>query len=123
MKAILKVLLALAMFALGQMAWPAPTLYADPYPATGVQPAAAVFSINGGTPIACTLVAVSGGLQPQCDLVSIVTPGTYTLVMTVSTVAGCTGNACTGPGSASSAPFSYQWLGSVVPGPVLHIKP
>jgi hypothetical protein len=101
----------------------APTLTADPYPSTGTQPSAAVVTVNGGTPQPCTLRTVAGGLQPTCDLASITVPGTYTLVLTVSTVAGCTGNACTGAGSASSAPFSYQWLGSVVPIPVLRLSP
>ena len=115
--------LLLSIFLLAGTAHAAPTLTADPYPATGVQPSAVVSSVNGATPVACTLRTVSGGLQPTCDLASITVPGTYTLVVTVSTVAGCTGNACRGAGSASSAPFGYQWLGSVVPTPVLQISP
>jgi len=105
----------------------APTMVASPYPATGAQPVAAVFTVNGGAPIPCTLVAVTGGLQPTCNLVSITAPGTYTLVMTVTSNAGCvnTPNAatCVGAGSASSAPFAYSWQGSVVPTPALQISP
>lgn len=85
----------------------AQTLTADPYPATVTQPDTAAFTINGGTPIPCTLANVTGGLQPTCDLASIATPGTYTLVMIVTKAAGCAGNECWPEGSASSAPFAY----------------
>jgi hypothetical protein len=89
----------------------AATLYADPYPSTVTQPDAATFTVNGGAPIACALVTVAGGLQPQCPLASITAPGTYTLVMSVSKAAGCNaaGDTCWAAGSASSAPFAYVW--------------
>lgn len=112
------------LFALAMNAYAAPTLTSDPY---AVAPAAATFTVNGGSPKACTLPAVTGGVQPTCDLVSIATPGTYTIVLTVTTNTNCvnTLNAadCSGAGSASSAPFAYTWRGSVVPGPVLRVSP
>jgi hypothetical protein len=115
---------ALVLGLLSATAFAAPTLTSDPY---AVAPAAATFTVNGGSPKACTLPAVTGGVQPTCDLASIATPGTYTIVLTVTTNAGCvnTLNAadCSGAGSASSAPFTYKWNGSVVPGPVLRVSP
>lgn len=119
MKKSLFVILAL----LGGVANAAPTLTADPYPATGVQPDAATLSVNGTQTITCTLRTVTGGVQPACDLVSITTPGTYTLVMTVTKAAGCVGNTCSGGGSASSAPFSYIWQGVNVLRPVVRLEP
>lgn len=101
----------------------APTLTADPYPATGVQPDAATLSVNGTQTINCTLKTVTGGIQPSCDLVSITTPGTYTLIMTVTKAAGCVGNTCSGGGSASSAPFTYIWQGVNVTRPVVRLEP
>jgi len=105
----------------------APFLYADPYPATGTQPDAASFTINGGSPIACQLVSVTGGLQPKCDLASITTAGTYTLVMTVSKAPSIT-NTSTGAtndpgGSASSPPFAYVLRAGGVPTPTLRVGP
>jgi len=46
---------------LSQIASAAPTLSADPYPASGGQPSAASFTVNGGSEVACTLVTVAGG--------------------------------------------------------------
>ena len=101
----------------------APTLTADAYPATGVQPDAASFTINGGAPIACTVSTVSAGVQPACNLASVGTPGAYVLVMTVTKAAGCSGSTCWAAGSASSAPFNYNWLGGSVPTPVVRLVP
>ncbi len=95
----------------------APTLIADPYPAAAVQPDSASFTVNGGAPIACTLPTVTGGLQPTCDLASLATPGTYTLVMTVTKAAGCAGASCWPAGSASSSPFAYTRLAAGVTAP------
>lgn len=104
-----------------------PFLYADPYPPTSVQPDAASLTINGGTPISCTLVSVAGGLQPKCDLASITTDGTYTLIMTVSKAASIAtspgGATNTAGGSASSAPFSYRLLRAPVATPALRVGP
>lgn len=100
----------------------AQTLYADPYTDSMVMPETASFTINGGAPIPCELRSVPTGKQPACPLASIRTPGTYTLVMTVSKPVSCpTPDTCSG-GSASSAPFEYRWLGFPVP-PGLHLKP
>jgi hypothetical protein len=116
--------LFLLSFLLSSMAFARPTLTSAPY---AISPAAVTFTVNGGSPIACTLPAVSGGVQPTCDLASIATPGTYTLILTVTTNVDCvnTLNAatCSGAGSASSAPFAYTWNGSGVPTPVLSVAP
>ena len=100
------------------------TLTANPY---ATAPAAAVFTANGGAPIACTLPAVTGGWQPTCSLASLTTPGTYTLVMTVTTNTNCINTLdaadCVGAGSASSKPFAYTWRDAVVPIPVLQVVP
>lgn len=100
------------------------TLTANPY---ATVPAAVVFTVNGGPPIACALPAVTGGWQPTCSLTSITLPGTYTLVMTVTTNTNCINTLdaadCTGAGSASSAPFTYTWRDAVVPTPVLQVVP
>lgn len=97
----------------------APFLSADPYgpdTATAAQPDSAEFTINGGAPIACALVAVTtpaGGKQPKCDLASLTSSGTYTIVMTAKRAGPSCGNTsatagqCTFGGSASSAPFVY----------------
>ena len=119
------VLLAFALATFGVQA--APFLYADPYPSTGVQPDAASFTVNGGAPIACQIAAVSGAVQPKCDLGTITTPGTYTLVMTVSKAAGIVntpgGATNTSGGSASSIPFAYKLLAGSVPTPALSVSP
>lgn len=117
----LRFIALLALLALaGIAARAAPqTLYADPYPSTAVQPDAASFTVNGGAAIACSLVSVTGGLQPQCPLAAITAPGAYTLVMTVTKAAGCNaaGDTCWGAGSASSAPFVFEWQGAGVGSP------
>lgn len=115
-------LVALALASSAALA--APTLTANPY---AKAPAAITLTVDGGAPIACTLVQIAGGWQPTCDLASITAPGTYTLVMTATSNAECinTLNAadCSGAGSASSAPFAYTWRGSSVPAPVLSVAP
>lgn len=124
----LRAALALLVFLAGALpAIAAPFLLADPYPATGVQPDAASLTVNGGAPITCQLVTVAAGLQPKCDLVSIVNPGTYTLVMTVSKSGGITnttGGATNTTGStASSSPFVYRLQTQAVAGPTLSVSP
>jgi hypothetical protein len=109
-------LVALVTLAASVAAFAAPHLYADPYPATGVQPDSVTMTVNGGAPQACELTAVAGGLQPRCDLAAL-TAGTYTLVMTASRAAGCSGSTCWAAGSASSAPFSYTRAASAVAAP------
>lgn len=97
----------------------APFLSADPYgpdTPTAAQPDSVEYTINGGAPIACALVAVTapaGGKQPKCDLASLTSSGTYTIVMTAKRAGPSCGNTsatagqCTFGGSASSAPFAY----------------
>ena len=115
MKHLLALFLALFAFA----AQAAPFLYSEAYPATGAQPDAATVTINGGAPVTCTVQTVTAGKQPKCDLASITSPGTYTLVLTVTKAAGIvntTGGATNDPGgSASSSPFAYVLRGSFAP--------
>ena len=123
MKHLFAVALTMASFT----ASAAPFLYADPYPATGVQPDTASLIVNGGAPIQCQLVTMTAGLQPKCDLGSITTVGTYTLVMTVAKAASITttpgGATNTGGGTASSAPFTYVLRSGNVSAPVLRVAP
>lgn len=119
----MKHLLTLPVLLACTAALAAPTLTANPYPPEAIQPAAVSFTVNGGAPKVCTLVPVAGGLQPTCDLASITAPGTYTLVMTATSNAGCvsapSAATCNGAGSASSAPFAYTWLGNAIAPPVI----
>ena len=123
----MKYLIALALTTASFTASAAPFLYADPYAATGVQPDTASLTVNGGAPIQCQLMTVTAGLQPKCDLGSITTVGTYTLVMTVAKAASITnttgGATNTGGGTASSAPFSYVLRSGNVSAPVLRVAP
>ena len=115
----------LAFFA-ASMAFAAPTLTADPYPASETQPDSASLTINGGAPIACTLPTVPAGKVPTCDLASVMAAGTYTLVLTVTKAAGCapTGDECWSAGSAPSAPFVYKWRASGASAPTaLRVAP
>ena len=117
-----KLLLTILLTPLAALA--APFLQGDPYPANGPQPDAVSFTVNGGAPVACQLVAVPTGIQPKCDLASITTPGTYTLVMTASAKGGVSGgNIYTLPGSASSSPFSYTLRAGVATPPVVQLVP
>jgi hypothetical protein len=102
-------------------------LYAQVYPPTGVQPSSAGLTINGGAVQACQMLTVTGGVQPKCSLSSITTPGTYTLVMTVSTAASIVNgdNTATNTigGSASSAPFAYLLRVGTAGAPQLVVMP
>lgn len=120
------VALALAAALCPLFAQAAPFLSADPYgpdTATAAQPDSAEFTVNGAAPIACTLVAVPGGKQPRCDLSSITSSGTYTLVMTVKRAGPSCGNTsatagqCTFGGSAASVPFAYTLKSGTVGAP------
>lgn len=113
----MKTLTLCALLLASLTAHAAPHLYADPYPSTGVQPDSVTMTVNGGAPIACTLETVPGGKQPRCDLAGITAAGTYTLVMTASRAAGCSGSTCWAAGAASSAPFSYTRQASAVAAP------
>lgn len=119
----MKHLLTLILLLASGIAIAAPTLTAAPYPPNSIQPHAAMFTVDGGPPKACSLVQVAGGLQPQCDLSSITLPGTYKLVMIVTTNAECINTpsaaTCSGAGSASSAPFAYTWMGNAITPPVI----
>lgn len=89
-----------------------PTLKADPYilPAADL-PTSCQLTTNGGLPIACELSPVTGGLQPVKDLTGIaVAPGTYVFKMQVTNGAGPSGY---------SAPFTLNFLGNVIPVPVI----
>lgn len=116
-------LVAAVLFAASMAAQAAPFITGQVYPSLD----AATVSVNGANPIACVLTAATGGVQPRCDLASIVTPATYTLVMTVSKAAGCTNGTntatCASGGTASSAPFSYVWQGGSVPVPTVQVAP
>lgn len=105
----------------------APILTADPYPANAAQPDTVSFTIDGGAPLRCSLLDTPAGKVPICDLASITTPGTYTLVMTVASHGACTSapdsGTCSGGGSASSAPFSYTVAGAPPPPPVVAVVP
>jgi hypothetical protein len=116
-RAFALLLVGIVTLAASVAAFAAPSLLADPYPATAPQPDAVTFTVNGGAPQACVLTAVAGGLQPRCDLAGL-TAGTYTLVMTASRAAGCQGSTCWDAGSASSAPFSYTRAASAVAAPI-----
>lgn len=119
MKKLLLIFLLLPLTVLA-----APFLQGDAYPANGPQPDAVSFTVNGGAAVACQLVAVANGIQPKCDLASISTPGTYTLVMTVSAKGGVSGgNQYTLPGSASSSPFSYVLRAGIATPPVVQLVP
>lgn len=123
MKYLLTLLLALA----SSIASAAPFLYADPYPPTSVQPDSASFTVNGGTPVPCTIETVTGGVRPKCDLASITVAGSYTLVLTVAKAAaivnGTGGATNTAGSSASSAPFVYRLVTAPVAGPTLTVSP
>lgn len=105
-----------------------PTLSADPLPATGVQPSTAAITVNGTAGPACTLPkAADGSMQARCDLTSLAVPGTYSIVMTYTYVAGCVNAAnaatCQQGGVASSSPFALQLRAAPAAGPVLRIEP
>jgi hypothetical protein len=112
-------LLALLLLPIGVQA--APFLTPDPYPATGTQPDSASMTINGGSPVACSLATVTGGIQPKCDLASITSPGSYTLVLTVvknASIVNGTNTATNTAGSqASSAPFVYVLNATAIASP------
>jgi hypothetical protein len=114
-----KIFVALVLAAVCLNAHSAPTLTADNYPVGSVDSIG--LKINGAAAIPCTLVPQPGGasVKPTCDLVSITTPGTYTLIMVATKVAGCVENTCYAEGVASSAPFNYIWKGSAVAIPVI----
>jgi hypothetical protein len=118
--------LALAFCACIAMPAQAIWLYADPYPATALQPDAAAVTVNGGAPIACTLEAIPAGLRPACDL-SALPLGVATLVLTVSVQAKCINSAggavCNAAGSASSGPFRYESKAGSATAPVLRAAP
>jgi len=101
----------------------APTLTAAPYPPGDAQPTSATLAVTpmlptGPSPIAtqikCTLpAAVNGDVTPTCDLSPIANPGAYSLVLTVSTLQGCSGGPaafyCDSGGTASSDPFTLTF--------------
>jgi hypothetical protein len=105
----------------------APFLLADAYPPTVTQPDSASFTVNGGAAIACTIETVTAGKRPKCDLASITTPGTYTLVLTATKAPSIVNapNTATNDagGSASSAPFAYVFKSGGVSLPSLTVTP
>ncbi len=119
-----KFLLLLILPLMTSLALAAPFLESAPYAANGPQPDAASFTVNGGAPVACQLVARTEGIVPRCDLASIANPGAYTLVLTVTAKGGVSGgNTYTQAGSASSAPFSYTLRAGVATPPVVRLVP
>lgn len=123
----MKIVLTLILALWSSLCAASPFLTADVYPATATQPDGASVTVNGGAPIACVVESVTGGVRPKCDLASITTSGTYTLVLTVTRSANCApsagGSTCTGAGSASSAPFAYVWRAGSVTAPVARVEP
>jgi hypothetical protein len=96
--------------ALGALA--APTLSADPVPATGPQPTGAEWQVVGASSwLPCTLTGTPKVMA--CDLVSLTsTVGARSLQARYTYAAGCDATgACWGAGAAVSDPFVFQWLG------------
>lgn len=87
------------------------TLKAAPLTPEGEQPVTAVFTVNGGDNVSCTLTGTPKVMS--CSLTSITVPGKYTLVAKYVYEAGCnelTGT-CWAAGEVPSAPFTYSWIG------------
>lgn len=114
-------IVALILLTAAVVAHAAPTLLADPYPSTAVQPDSARITANGGAPIACALETVAAGKQPRCDLAFLTGNGTWTLVLTVCKAGGITtvvnGATVTQEACASSAPFSFARVVPAVAAP------
>lgn len=106
----------------------APTLSAESMPATGPQPSSVAITVNGSLGPPCALPkAADGSVQATCDLATLSVPGTYTIVMTYTYVAGCVNSAnaatCQAGGTASSAPFVLTRSAPPAAGPVLRVSP
>jgi hypothetical protein len=103
----------------------APTLTADPVPATGAQPTGAEWQVQGAaTWLPCTLAGSPKVMA--CDLVSLTaTVGPATLLARYTYAAGCDATgACWGAGAAVSTPFAFRWLGVGASAPaVLRVAP
>jgi len=113
-----------------------PTLTSDPYPLSDAQPNTATVAVTavtstGMAPVAtivsCKLpAAVDGSVQPVCDLSSF-KPGQYSLVLTVSSLTGCSGGPaafyCDSGGTASSDPFSLTLRSGGARKPTPHLAP
>lgn len=124
----MKKLLTAATFAVAvSSAIAAPFLVANPYPTSALLPDYFQLSINGGSFETCPHVDITAGRQPKCDLVALVTPGTYSFVMNACTIGGIvnTPNGATNTvaGCASSSPFSYKLVVDPVSGPTLSVSP
>jgi hypothetical protein len=105
------VIAVFVMMAYG-MAKAAPTLSADPVPATGPQPTGAEWQVQGAsTWTPCTLTGTPKVMA--CDLVSLTsTVGPSTILARYTYTAGCDATgACWGAGAAVSTPFAFRWLG------------
>jgi hypothetical protein len=102
---------ALALIICG-LARAAPTLSADPVPATGAQPTGAEWQVQGAaTWQPCALTGTPKVMA--CDLVSLTaTVGPSTLLARYTYAAGCDATgACWAAGAAVSGPFAFRWLG------------
>ncbi len=126
----MKIILALALFfasAFAQAQAAPWKLTAAPYPNAGFTPTSASFTINGGAAIACTVPAVTGGVQPTCSLASITAYGSYTLVMTATFASGCLNvpnqATCTSGGPVSSDPFQFVYSSGLASKPALSVGP
>jgi hypothetical protein len=116
---------ALVLTLLSSSAIAGPTLTADAYLVN--QPTEASITVNGAAGPVCTLPkAADGSVKPTCDLTSLAL-GSYTIVLTVANVAGCSAATspatCTKEGRASSAPFFLTLVGGSVSAPVVRVAP
>lgn len=104
-----------------------PTLSSDPFPAAPNQPTSCTVDASG-RPLPCLLKPAPGGLILWSDL-SVLPPGIYVIVATVSTVnlASCTGGPAAficdgGGGTAAAASLNLTVRAGVSPpGPVVRI--
>lgn len=107
-----------------------PILTSSPYAAGSNQPTSCAVDVDGRA-FPCVLVPAAGGsLVPTADLKGLAIPGTYQVVLTVSTVpATCSGGPiawdCGGyGGSASAGPFTLTLRAGVAPSaPAVRLTP
>lgn len=101
-----------------------PFLTASAWPASNGTLESVTVTIAGGSPVAC---AVDASLVPKCDLASVATPGTYSIVMSWCAKAGVTNGTNTGTaspgGCVSSVPFSFVLRGAPATAPAVLLAP
>lgn len=107
---MLRKLIAAALLAAIASGASALTLTASAYPSTGVVPDSIALTMNGTAVSGCAVASSSGGVVPTCSL-PVLTPGTYTFVMTAHVSGTCglpnaNAQTCSQPGnSPPSAAF------------------